>query len=312
MDAASLDTQPAARPAPTQPPTSLPWPSTHSFATICTRSPRLGPRGSGSRVSPPVAGTRTALPLDAVLRVLNGSDHRDLRSNPGRPPGPRPPRRPGDGATSRRASRIGTGAGLLLSSIWIPERSWPVEHPLADDRTAEVGEREVQIGSTSQRIRSRRKLCSQRTCAPRPTARGPSLIRARPRGGRSGACGRGIAVRGGTCRGHRRERRSPAPAADVAAPVCRDRRDAVDQRQELGDVVGVAAGQRDRQRNAAGVDLEVTLSIARPLLASESCAGERQTRCLARALGQLDASDRGVVGALRSNWGASQWVTVVG
>lgn len=42
-------------------------------------------------------------------------------------------------------------------------------------------------------------------------------------------------------------------------PFARDRRDAVDQRQELGDVVAVAAGQRDRQRNAAGVDVEVML-----------------------------------------------------
>jgi hypothetical protein len=41
-------------------------------------------------------------------------------------------------------------------------------------------------------------------------------------------------------------------------PFARDRRDAVDQRQELG-VVAVAAGQRDRQRNAAGVEVEVML-----------------------------------------------------
>jgi hypothetical protein len=34
--------------------------------------------------------------------------------------------------------------------------------------------------------------------------------------------------------------------------------------------------------------------------------------CLATALDQSDASDRGVVGAFRSSWGASQWVTAVG
>jgi hypothetical protein len=33
----------------------------------------------------------------------------------------------------------------------------------------------------------------------------------------------------------------------------------VQQRQQLGDVVAVAAGQRDRQRDAAGVDEQVVL-----------------------------------------------------
>ena len=51
-------------------------------------------------------------------------------------------------------------------------------------------------------------------------------------------------------------------AAWPAAPAS-DRWDGVDQRDELGDVVAVAAGQADRQRNAAGVDDQVVLG-ARP------------------------------------------------
>jgi hypothetical protein len=46
----------------------------------------------------------------------------------------------------------------------------------------------------------------------------------------------------------------PRPAA-----LAGDRRDAVDQRQQLRDVVAVASGQCDRQRHPAGVDVEVML-----------------------------------------------------
>jgi hypothetical protein len=38
-----------------------------------------------------------------------------------------------------------------------------------------------------------------------------------------------------------------------------DRRDRVDQSQQLGDIVAVAAGQRDRERDAMGVDDQVVL-----------------------------------------------------
>ena len=50
----------------------------------------------------------------------------------------------------------------------------------------------------------------------------------------------------------------PRSPAGPAAPAP-DRRDGVDQRDELGDVVAVAAGQRDRQRNAAGIADQVVL-----------------------------------------------------
>ena len=45
---------------------------------------------------------------------------------------------------------------------------------------------------------------------------------------------------------------SPAPAPD--------RRDGIDQRDELGDVVAVAAGQADRERDPAGVADQVVLA----------------------------------------------------
>lgn len=48
---------------------------------------------------------------------------------------------------------------------------------------------------------------------------------------------------------------APARAADFAA----DRHDAVDQRQELSDVVAIATGQGDRQRKSAGVCQQVVL-----------------------------------------------------
>ena len=50
----------------------------------------------------------------------------------------------------------------------------------------------------------------------------------------------------------------PRSAAGPAAPAP-DRRDGVDQREELGDVVAVAAGQGDRERDAAGVADQVVL-----------------------------------------------------
>jgi hypothetical protein len=46
-----------------------------------------------------------------------------------------------------------------------------------------------------------------------------------------------------------------AGTADLAG----DRRDAVDQGQELGDVVAIAAGQGDRQRQPASVGQQVVL-----------------------------------------------------
>jgi hypothetical protein len=45
--------------------------------------------------------------------------------------------------------------------------------------------------------------------------------------------------------------RTPRPAGDRA--------DTIDQRQQLGDVVAVPAGQADRERNAAGVGDQMVL-----------------------------------------------------
>jgi hypothetical protein len=50
----------------------------------------------------------------------------------------------------------------------------------------------------------------------------------------------------------------PRAAAGTAAPAA-DRRHGVDQRDELGDVVAVAAGEADRQRDASGVADQVVL-----------------------------------------------------
>ena len=50
----------------------------------------------------------------------------------------------------------------------------------------------------------------------------------------------------------------PRLASGPAAPAA-DRRNGVEQRDQLGDVVAVAAGQRDRQRDAAGVADQVVL-----------------------------------------------------
>ncbi len=54
----------------------------------------------------------------------------------------------------------------------------------------------------------------------------------------------------------------PRSAAGSAAPAP-DRRDGIDQRDELGDVVAVAAGEGDGERDAAGVADQVVLG-ARP------------------------------------------------
>ncbi len=47
---------------------------------------------------------------------------------------------------------------------------------------------------------------------------------------------------------------APGPAASSA-----DRRDGVEQRQQLGDVVAIAAGQGHRERDAVAVDDQVVL-----------------------------------------------------
>ena len=67
------------------------------------------------------------------------------------------------------------------------------------------------------------------------------------------------AARGGTCRGHSRGRRAAARRAGAAGRPCRAPARPVDQRQQLGDVVAVAAGQADRQRDPAGVGQQVVL-----------------------------------------------------
>ena len=49
--------------------------------------------------------------------------------------------------------------------------------------------------------------------------------------------------------------RPPSRSADLAA----HRRNAVDERDQLGDVVAVAAGERPRERDPGRVDQEVVL-----------------------------------------------------
>jgi hypothetical protein len=48
-------------------------------------------------------------------------------------------------------------------------------------------------------------------------------------------------------------------ALSRSATLARDRPDAIDQRQQLRDVVAVPAGQRDRKRHTGSVDMEVML-----------------------------------------------------
>jgi hypothetical protein len=49
----------------------------------------------------------------------------------------------------------------------------------------------------------------------------------------------------------------PVGALPRSAALALDGLDPVGQRQQLGDVVAVAAGQRDRERNAVGVRQEM-------------------------------------------------------
>jgi hypothetical protein len=51
----------------------------------------------------------------------------------------------------------------------------------------------------------------------------------------------------------------PIGALARAADLAGDRHDAIDQRQELGDVIAVPTGQGDRQRQPAGVGQQVVL-----------------------------------------------------
>jgi hypothetical protein len=51
----------------------------------------------------------------------------------------------------------------------------------------------------------------------------------------------------------------PVGAVARATDLAGDRHDAIDQWQELGDVVAVAAGQSDRERQPAGVGQQVVL-----------------------------------------------------
>jgi hypothetical protein len=53
------------------------------------------------------------------------------------------------------------------------------------------------------------------------------------------------------------EQLTRSAAGPAASPA--DRRHAVDQREQLGDVVAVAAGEGDREWNAGGVDDQVVL-----------------------------------------------------
>jgi hypothetical protein len=55
----------------------------------------------------------------------------------------------------------------------------------------------------------------------------------------------------------------PRSSAGAAAPAP-NRRDGVDQRDQLGDVVAVASGQADRERDAAGIADQVVLGAGTP------------------------------------------------
>jgi hypothetical protein len=78
--------------------------------------------------------------------------------------------------------------------------------------------------SRSQRMRSRRKLCSQAN-EDRTSARGRVPSRGRCSGGRSPVSRLGATARDGTCRGHGRDRRSQSENGDLVAerwgqPTC--------------------------------------------------------------------------------------------
>lgn len=53
--------------------------------------------------------------------------------------------------------------------------------------------------------------------------------------------------------------KQPVGALAGTSDLAGDRDDAIDQRQELGDVVAIAAGQGDRQRQPAGIGQQVVL-----------------------------------------------------
>lgn len=52
---------------------------------------------------------------------------------------------------------------------------------------------------------------------------------------------------------------APIGKQTIGASPLGEHREAIDQRQELGDVIAVPAGQGDRQRQAAGVGQQVVL-----------------------------------------------------
>ena len=126
------------------------------------------------------------------------------------------------------------------------------EHALADHGAAEQHEREVQLGVDARSGFAVGGGCAaRRRCAPRPSAPCQAPSRARCRAGRSRASRHAIAelatvlvVVIATVGEH------PLGSPARSSPLAGDRSDAVDQRQQLRDVVAVPAGQADRERYA--------------------------------------------------------------
>lgn len=136
----------------------------------------------------------------------------------------------------------------------------PEEHPLADHRAAEIEECEVDL-----RVALPANPQSTEVTQPRErplhhpplAAQAGAVIGAAtgdPVGQSPAAKFAAVLVVVISAVGDHPLRPLPRPAS-----LAGDRRDAVDQRQQLRDVVAVAAGQRDGQRDPAGVNLQVML-----------------------------------------------------
>ncbi len=100
---------------------------------------------------------------------------------------------------------------------------------------------------------------ARRRCAPRPSVLCRARSRARCCVWRSRASRRACGARGGTCRGIAPVSEHPLSALAGTPRLAGDGTNPVDERQELGHVVTVPAGQGDRERDPARVGDQVML-----------------------------------------------------